>query len=374
MLRIILMLLFGASLTMVAQQTVTGSFMHGGLSRAYRIYVPAVYNSGTQVPLVFNLHGYGSNNIQQEGYGDFRAIADTANFIVVHPNGTLDGNNQMNWNSFGLTTVDDVGFISRLIDTIAANYSIDLNRVYSTGMSNGGYMSYHLACNLNHRITAVASVTGSMTVANMNACSIGKPTPIMQIHGTADPTVPYAGNTASAAIETLVEHWATMNNCTITPVITNVPNTVLTDGCTATHYLYPNGDNGATVEFYKVTDGGHTWPGAPVNIGVTNMDFKASVEIWRFFRQFNRQQLLEVPNDIAQIVSVFPNPSSGVINLSFPTATQRTIRLMNVVGQQVATIVCTSDFTAWQPEVSKGIYVIVIEENGQLYSQKLCID
>jgi polyhydroxybutyrate depolymerase len=357
-----------------AQQTVTGSFMHGGQSRTYRMYVPASYTAGTAVPLVFNLHGYGSNNLQQEGYGDFRSIADTANFIVVHPNGTLDGNSQMNWNSFGLTTVDDVGFISRLIDTIAANYSIDLNRVYSTGMSNGGYMSYHLACNLNQRITAVASVTGSMTNFNMNACSIGRPTPIMQIHGTADPTVPYNGNTSSAAIETLVQHWAALNNCNMSPIVTAVPNTIATDGCTATHYLYDNGNSGATVEFYKITDGGHTWPGAPVVIGVTNMDINASVEIWRFFSQFSRQQLLQVVDEASPHYTVFPNPSSGTIHLSFNAVAQRVIRLVNALGQQVAIISTFGEQLEWQLNVPVGMYVVMVEENGYLVTQKICIE
>jgi polyhydroxybutyrate depolymerase len=357
-----------------AQQTVSGSFIHGGQTRTYRIYVPSSYSAGTSVPLVFNLHGYGSNNLEQEVYGDFRQIADTANFIVVHPNGTLDGSNQMNWNSFGLTSVDDVGFISRLIDTIASNYSIDLNRVYSTGMSNGGYMSYHLACNLNNRITAVASVTGSMTNVNMSSCTIGRPTPIMQIHGTADPTVPYAGNSFTAGIETLVENWATKNNCTMTPVVTSVPDLVSTDGCTATHYVYEDGDNGATVEFYKITDGGHTWPGAPVVIGVTNMDFNASVEIWRFFSQFNSQQLLQIDNRSVNKLKIFPNPSSGLINLSFPTASHRRVSLINGLGQSLAITTFDTELGIWQIDVPRGMYIIVVEEDDQVYSQKISVD
>jgi polyhydroxybutyrate depolymerase len=226
------------STTVSAQSTITGSFVHGGLTRNYRIYIPAAYTQGTPVPVVFNLHGYGSNMLEQEQYGDFRAIADTANFIIIHPNGTPDGSNELNWNSFGLTTVDDVGFLSRLLDTVMANYSVNPARVYSTGMSNGGFMSYHLACNLSNRITAVASVTGSMTIANMNACSPNHPTPIMQIHGTADGTVPYLGNSFMVAIETLVTNWVNENNCNATPITINVPNISTTDGCTATHYTY----------------------------------------------------------------------------------------------------------------------------------------
>ena len=76
-------------LTGRAQTTVTGTLQSGGLTREYRLYVPAAYRAGTPVPLLFNLHGYGSSNVEQEAYGDFRPVADTANFLVVHPNGAV---------------------------------------------------------------------------------------------------------------------------------------------------------------------------------------------------------------------------------------------------------------------------------------------
>jgi polyhydroxybutyrate depolymerase len=103
-----------------AQTIVNGSFVHDGINRTYRLYIPEVYNPSTPVPLLFNLHGYGSNNIEQEFYGDFRPIADTANFIIAHPNGTLDPGGNRYWNAFGGADVDDVGFLSSLIDTISA--------------------------------------------------------------------------------------------------------------------------------------------------------------------------------------------------------------------------------------------------------------
>ena len=145
-------------------QTLLKSIVHDGIQRDYRIYVPSIYDGSMEVPVVFNIHGYGSNAFQQEAYGDFRPIADTANFILVAPDGTLDNSGTAFWNAFGspTETVDDVGFISALIDTLAEDYSINLNRVYSTGMSNGGFMSYKLACGLSSRIAAIASVTGAM--------------------------------------------------------------------------------------------------------------------------------------------------------------------------------------------------------------------
>ena len=101
-----------------AQSNTSHTIQHNGITREYKIYVPAIYNGSTAVPLVFNLHGYTSNNAEQEYYGNFRPIADTANFIIVHPNGTLDGGGNRYWNAFGNPGVDDVGFLSLLIVAI----------------------------------------------------------------------------------------------------------------------------------------------------------------------------------------------------------------------------------------------------------------
>jgi polyhydroxybutyrate depolymerase len=107
-------------------------------------------------------------------------------------------------------------------------------------MSNGGFMSYELACQLSGRIAAIASVTGSMIESRLDVCNSTHPTPVMQIHGTADPTVPYIGIPAQTMmhIDTLVKRWAELNSCDMTPTITQVPNISLVDGCTAGSISY----------------------------------------------------------------------------------------------------------------------------------------
>ncbi|MAC86368.1 MAG: hypothetical protein CMC94_05420 [Flavobacteriales bacterium] len=102
-----------------------------------------------------------SNAWQQMIYGDFRSIADTANFIIVHPQGLLNSLGETHW-SLGQSSVDDIGFVNALYAHLVSNYNINLDQVYSTGMSNGGAMSYYLACNMSDKIAAIASVTGSM--------------------------------------------------------------------------------------------------------------------------------------------------------------------------------------------------------------------
>lgn len=324
-----------------AQQTISGSFTHDGLVRDYRLYVPATYSAGTPVPLVFNLHGYTSDNLQQEFYGDFRPIADTANFIIAHPNGTLDGLGNRHWDTFGLGQVDDLGFIAALIDTISAHFSIDPDRVYSTGMSNGGFMSYDLACYRSDRFAAIASVTGTMIAPRLAGCQAGHPTPVMQVHGTADPTVNYNGGSGLVPIETLVAHWVQFNACAPAPVITAVPNVVTTDGCTAEHYLYSSGSAGSTVEFFKVIGGGHTWPGTPFTIGVTNQDFSASKEIWRFFSQYSLSALTGVPDGdtAAMTFTVAPNPTDGFLTVTNARGRIEHITIMTLDGRTVREVV-----------------------------------
>ncbi|MFN4884967.1 MAG: T9SS type A sorting domain-containing protein [Bacteroidota bacterium] len=299
-----------------AQQTINETMIHDGLTRSYTIYVPASYSPGTPVPMVLNFHGYTSNAFEQMFYGDFRAIADTAGFLLVIPDGTLDATGTTYWNSGWGGTVDDIGFTSALIDQIAASYSVNLNRVYSTGMSNGGFMSYTLACSLSNRIAAIASVTGSMNVGQDLTCNAQHPTPVMEIHGTADATVPYEGGGFMEAIPNVLNYWVNFNNCNATPVITDVPNTILSDGCTAMHYFYAGGSSGVDVEHYKVIDGGHTWPGSMFNIGVTNNDFNASKKIWQFFLQYDingRIQANSVADLNADEISIYPNPTSDQI-------------------------------------------------------------
>ena len=143
---IVLLGVLSASFSSYSQQTINASITHGGIQRDYILYVPANYTGTNAVPLILNFHGYTSNANAQMWYGDFRSIADTVGFIIAHPMGTLDNSGNTHFNvGWGGSSVDDIGFTSALIDSISAAYSINLNRVYSTGMSNGGYFSYHLA-------------------------------------------------------------------------------------------------------------------------------------------------------------------------------------------------------------------------------------
>jgi polyhydroxybutyrate depolymerase len=323
-----------------SQQTLTVSLTHDGQQRQYILYVPAAYTGNEPVPLVFNFHGYTSNATEQLWYGDFRPIADTAGFLVVHPEGTLL-NGSAHWNVGGWTlgsTTDDVGFTQAMIDSLSVQYNIDPERIYATGMSNGGYMSFLLACQLGNKIAAIASVTGSMTPETYNACTPAHPTPVLQIHGTNDGTVPYTGAIWTKSIDEVMAYWQNYNNCQPVPSLTPVPNAVTWDGSTVEHFVYSGGDNQVNTEHFKITGGGHTWPGSVVPLPATNYDINASAEIWKFFSRYDLNGLIDAttaldPRTVAGQIQAYPNPTTGRITVRGAHRQATAFRVLSLQGQ-----------------------------------------
>jgi polyhydroxybutyrate depolymerase len=282
----------------LGQQTINGSITHAGLQRDYIIHIPSSYNVNTPIPLVFCFHGYGSNASTIMSYTNFNYISDTAGFIVVYPQGTLL-QGTTHWNVGGWTigsTIDDVGFTASLLDSISNSYNIDDTKVYSTGMSNGGYMSFLLACQLSDKIAAIASVTGSMTTQTYNACNPQHPTPILQIHGTSDQTVPYIGDpTWTKSIDDVLQYWVAYNNCNTSAIITAIADINIFDGSTAEHIVYDGGDNNVTTKHLKIYGGDHDWPGV-----WGNMDIHASAEVWKFFSRYDINGLISTSTSIKE--------------------------------------------------------------------------
>ncbi len=359
----------------IAQTTIDTSLTHNSLTRAYRLYIPSSLANSEPVPLVLNLHGYGSNNVQQEAYGDFRDIADTAKFIIAHPNGTIDSSGNRFWDAFDASPVDDVGFLSHLIDTISKRYSIDTNRIYSTGMSNGGFMSHQLACRLSQRITAIASVAGTMTPYQRNTCSPNRPTPVMQIHGTNDGTVPYNGNNQYLPVDSVIDYWVNYNNCSPNPTVTQIPDQDPSDGSTAEKYVYNGGKDNTSVELYKVIDGGHTWPGASINIGVTNQDFDASKVIWQFFNRYKGEDTstsVADGKDQSNGWRVYPNPSGGKIRFQFANQQEKDIKIVDYTGKTLTSFTCHCRSTTFTFD-QKGVYFISTEQDNHQTTKKVVV-
>ncbi len=352
--------------TLSGQEFVNESFTHENRLREYIIYFPANYDSTISVPLVLNFHGYTSNANEQIYYGNFQPIADTAGFLIVAPQGTRDFSNITHWNvGWGGSTVDDVSFANALIDSMIAKYNVDPNRVYSTGMSNGGFMSHQLACELSDRIAAVASVTGSMTEAKLAACNPQHPTPVMQIHGTADFVVPYNGQSPwTAPVDSVVAYWARYNQCELPPLETDLQDINPNDGSTVRLFQYRNGTNGAEVELYKVFNGGHTWPNNQFISAGTNFDFDASLAIWQFFAQYDLEGLRNSTSiEVEQTpkIRLYPNPALNEISVLRSRNTPRNYQISDLTGKVwLSGVLMTEDKISLQ-DLEAGVYVFSID-------------
>ena len=260
--------------------------IHDELERYYYIYKPSNLNINKSIPLLFALHGYGSTAQRHFSYTNYEPISDTNNIVVIYPQGypmrTTFASSSSHWNSGGWTVgsdVNDVGFIDTVIDLVSEKIAIDETRIYSSGMSNGGFMSYHLACKLSSKIAAVASVTGSMSPETLSECKPSHPTPILQIHGLQDYTVPYSGLSYMESIPTVIDYWTEFNSCD------SDPERVILDNFDAGYVInideYKDCSNDVNVKLILHSSMGHTWP------SVSSLGISASAEVWNFVSQYN---------------------------------------------------------------------------------------
>ncbi len=358
------LLLSFISLQACLGQTSTGNFTYDGVLRDYILHIPPGYNSSTPAPLVLNLHGYTSNAQQQQLYTGFDADADTAGYIVVYPNGIANA-----WNSgFNVpyhSGVDDLGFLSALIDTISVAYTIDPCRVFSTGMSNGGFMSYRLACELEDKIAAVASVTGSMTDSMVYYCQHNRPVAVMEMHGTADNTVPYNGTTVFTATEDNLAYWQAHNNCSGSAVTENLPDINQADGATVTKIYFSSCDSATELITYKINGGGHTWPGASLTIGVTTQDMRANSEILSFFNRHpkcNPTTTIDENENEGEQILIFPNPAENILHIKNHFTGKTALLIYDLTGK---IIYSDENYTNSSPilldKVSTGIYYVRLQ-------------
>jgi polyhydroxybutyrate depolymerase len=283
-------LLFVSQSTLHAQIE-RGSFDFDVHLRNYMVYLPKNYTGTINFPLVICLHPYGWTARHMMDYTKLNQVADASDFIVVYPSGIPNWNSGIGDNpSYPTPDVDDVGFINALIDTMSNNYSIDIERIYACGYSNGGAMAYRLACQLSHRIAAIASVSGIISVSTVESFNPVRPVPVLQIHGTSDTIVPINGSTGSYpySVDQTLSYWTSFNDCVQadTTILTDLDPT---DSCTVEKISYTNCSDNSNVVYYKVINGGHTWPGAGppgFSAGNTNQDINAGVEIWNFFKNY----------------------------------------------------------------------------------------
>lgn len=262
-------------------------------TRNFITFLPQDYDPDTQMPLVINMHPFLTNAQFQMPHTRFNLMADTAGIIVAYPSG-INGR----WNSgsfFGVPQpVDDVGFISALIDYMAILYNVDTRRVYLTGYSAGGFMSYRLACELTNRVAAIAPVAATMNEDLVPMCNPDRPVPVMAFNGTADAIVPFDGFLGTAPVQQVIDLWRDINGCDEVPVESMLPDISQADNTTTTRITYQNCDNDSELILDKINNGGHTWPGRffPL-LGNSSEDENANHEMWEFFQRHT------IPDDLA---------------------------------------------------------------------------
>jgi polyhydroxybutyrate depolymerase len=262
-----------------------------GHTRTYMVHLPASYDDQQKIPVVINLHAGGGDANSQMTISGMNNKSDSSGFIAVHPNGL---GIFPTWNAgtccgFAFNeNIDDVGFISAMIDDLDARFNVDLSRVYATGHSNGGLMAYRLACELSNRIAAIASNAGHDAIS----CTPPREVPILHIHGTADPValldgghcgegLPIAGWDCRS-VEAYSQEWRTNYRC---PEVGAV---AFSNGsATCTNYG-PCADGKSEVTLCIVEGGSHTWPDGNYDrdtFDEVSRDISATDVIWEFFQK-----------------------------------------------------------------------------------------
>ena len=270
-----------------------------GISRKYLVFAPKGFDK--PLPVVLAFHGGGSNARQMERYTRFNDLAAKEGFLVVYPE-AVDGN----WNDGrGIAgvrahqeNIDDVKFVRLIVDRISKEHKIDRSRVFSTGISNGAFMSHRLATEASDLIAAIAPVVGGMAPAMAKKFHPAHPVSILIIQGDADPLVPIRGGTVGffrgsrrghvIPTEETISLYVRRNGNQGEPTITTLDRDKK-DGTSVEIRKYPDGPGGVKTQVYIVRNGGHTWAGRPLYlpemlIGKASKEFSATEVIWEFFK------------------------------------------------------------------------------------------
>lgn len=286
-----------------------------GLDRDYYIHLPPQYKSSERLPLVLVLHGGGKGDaLTVEGYLGFTPLSDRKGFIVVYPNGVdsywRDGRGYTHRGK-NADSIDDVAFISRLIDHLVSSSKADPERIYVTGISNGGMMTLRLGCELSDKLAAIAPIAANMPENLVNHVRPVSHLPVLLMNGTEDPLVPYNGGNVHflrkemglvASTASTIAFWVRNNGCDPNARTGMLPDRNPDDGSRVKVSVFSGRDHRSEVRLYSVQGGGHTLPGSnvpdrPRVIGRKNMDINGAAVIWKFFSRHPRKVGSETTHD-----------------------------------------------------------------------------
>lgn len=275
----------------------------GGLKRSYMLHMPANPPTG-ELPLVVVLHGGAGSAASAAKMTGFDAQADQSGFIVVYPDGTdksrplramMGKPGFLTWNAGNCCgyaqehRIDDVGFIRAVVADVQKQHAVDAKRIYATGISNGGMMSYRLACEASDLFAAIGPVAGIIEIPE---CKPTHPVAVIDFQGTDDENVPLKGGIGKKEVgrkedrkpvQDSIDFWVKADGCSVT-VKSEHPDIHLTN--------YGGCDDGTAVDYYVVQGGGHAWPGGQQMVSFLDKPdptIPATALIWSFFKDHPKQ-------------------------------------------------------------------------------------
>ena len=374
------------------------SLLHDGLNRTYHVYVPISYNKSVKTPVVFVIHGGGGNGDQVRGTQNMDEIADREGFVVVYPDGTgieIFGKKLFTWNSGNCCgqavekKIDDVGFFGKMISDLPNTFNVDRQRIYATGISNGGQMSHRLACELSNKIAAVAPIAGPVGVDNATPpCYNLDSIPVLIYHGKQDPCALYDGGCLQSGgcfnesfgigggeiacilpIEEVKNRWIIRNGCS------NQSNVTYNKGDVQC-LTYSQCDENSEVVLCTSETAGHQWPNAtdPGNETVMgNVTYNISNEqIWEFFEK-HKSGCMDGICSAYEDCYICPDDCgvcSGQFGLFLECSDVQTgcnLTLANSIGVKI-----NRDIISWfvvEPTETGGFNFNLTDESGDLHKE-----
>ena len=257
-------------------------FEHDNQRRSYYVHIPE--SLAPNAPLLFVLHGYGDNAQRlSTSTLDLNEMADEKGYFLVYPQGSQDFLNRTHWNAEleeSFTNADDIGFLSELALFLQGEYDLDPGKTFTSGISNGGFMSYTLACVASEIFKGVGSVIGTMSGSTWENCNASIQMPIIQISGLVDPIVPIDGSMSLAGgwggaphMDEVMERWASRGNCTAKET-----DETFTASTTRIQWSSCNGEQ--ELWYFKVDGMAHEWPWTGNSAG-----FSGAEVLFDFFEQ-----------------------------------------------------------------------------------------
>ena len=295
-LAILLMLLAGEPAALQPGDHSRSVEVDGG-ERSYIVHVPPQYDRASPMPVVLAFHGGGANAENMVAFSGLNEKADEAGFIVVYPQGSGRLPRMQTFNAgnccghAAASSIDDVAYTRVVLDDLERVATVDRQRVFATGMSNGAMMTYRLASELSDRIAAIAPVAGPMGTKD---CRPMRAVSVMHFHGDADEFAPFKGGrgrgpsgTDFYSVQHSIDAWVAANGCRPTPQTVSLPDRA-NDGTSVKEIRYGSGRDGAEVVLVVIEGGGHTWPGREPRLralGTSTQDISANDLMWEFFQQ-----------------------------------------------------------------------------------------